>query len=112
MSRAIMQLVSGGHRSGRGKTHARDARAQAIQSRGPVGILSDVHRLDDQADALFFFELQLVDPYLQHVACGHAFRPNDGTKHGLWRWRLADDDVRRLARAQALRFFQAARFDG
>jgi hypothetical protein len=55
-----MQLVSGGQRSGRGETHARDARAQATQGCGPVGVLPDIHRLDDQAHALLFSEVKLI----------------------------------------------------
>src|SRR5712691_12101907 len=38
-----------------------------------------------------------INPDLQHVACRHTIWPNYGTKHGLWRRRLAEDEVGRLA---------------
>ena len=55
-----MQLVSGGQRSGRGKTHARDARAETVQCRGTIGIPSDVDRLDDQADVSLLAQAVLL----------------------------------------------------
>jgi hypothetical protein len=60
-----MQLVSGGQPSGRGETHARDARAQPAQGCGPVGVLPDIHRLDDQAHALLLSEMKLVSGLLR-----------------------------------------------
>src|SRR5437667_7368374 len=38
-----------------------------------------------------------VDPYLQHVAGSHAFRPDHPTKHRLRGRRLPNDEVRWLA---------------